>query len=122
MENNLYFFFGNQTQVNALKVVLLWEWDNPKDEERNKKRLKHGYEVVAPYLEKKREEGIKYESSVWSDNTGHMVGWFEYETEEDFVKMWGDDEFHHIMARRAYYVDNASHRLLRPTIRLPEEK
>lgn len=105
-----------------MKVVLLFEWDNPKDEARNKKRLKHGEEVGTPYFEKKRNEGIKYEMSLWSDNTGHMVGWMEFETEEDFAKIWGDDEFQHFMARRAYFVDNASHRLLRPTISLPEDK
>ena len=82
-----------QAQVNALKVVLLVEWDNPKDETRNKKRLKHGSEVGTPYYEKKREEGIKWEMSGWSDNTGHMIGWHEFETVEDFAKIWNDEEF-----------------------------
>ena len=98
------------------------EWDTPKDDKRNKKRLKYDEEVGTPYYEKKREEGIKLEITIWSDNTGHMVAWYEFETEKDFAKIWGDEEFQHIMARRAFLVDNASFRLLRPRIRLPEYK
>jgi hypothetical protein len=58
-----------------MPVVYLIEFDNPKDEERNEKRLKYGREVVTPYLQKMlKEKDIKVESSEWSDNTGHMVG------------------------------------------------
>jgi len=108
--------------VNTLKVVLLLEQDDPKDEARNKKRLKYSREVEWPYHEKKREEGVKWEITGWSDNTGHIVGWWEFETMEDFAKIWTDEEFQQIMARHAYLADNISFRLLRPTITLPEEK
>jgi len=98
------------------------ESDNPKDEARNKKRLKLSREVGMPYIEKKQKEGIKLKVSGWADNTGHMIGWWEFETMDDFAKIWNDEEFQQIMARRTYLVDNASFRLLRPSIWLAEEK
>ena len=57
-----------------MKVVLMIERHTPKDEERNKKRLKHNYEVLGPYWEKLVDEkGIKVKSNGWADNTGYLV-------------------------------------------------
>ena len=105
-----------------MKVVVLWEWDNPKDEARDKKRREFGTEVLTPYWRKLVEEkGIKSKGDWWSDNTGHMVSWFEFETLEDFAKMWNDERFQQIWARLAFLVDNARIRLLRQAITIPED-
>ena len=105
-----------------MPVVLMGEWDNPKDEERNEKRLKFGREVATPYWEKLVEEkGIKVKGGVWSDNTGHMIGWREFETMEDFSKMWEDERYQQMWAAWVYLVDNAKIRLLRPTLTIPED-
>ena len=78
----------------GMPVVLLVEWDNPKDEERNEKRHKYVREVVTPYTQQlRKEKDIKLESSDWSDNTGHIVDWTEFETMEDFAKMWNDERY-----------------------------
>lgn len=108
--------------MSTMTVVLLWEWDNPKDEARNKKRLKFDREEGAPFWEKKRKEGIKLKMTSWSDNTGHIVGWMEFETMDDFSKLWEDKEWQQQVTKWSYLVDNVSVRLLRPTITLPEEK
>ena len=105
-----------------MPVVLLIEWDNPKDEERNEKRLKYGREVLTPYWEKmKKEKDIKVESSDWSDNTGHMISWSKFETMEDFAKMWNDERWQQMWARWAYLSDNVKNRLLRPSVTIPED-
>ena len=105
-----------------MPVVLLVECDNPKDEERNEKRLKYVREVWRPYWQKLvKEKDIKVESSDWSDNTGHMVVWHKFETMEDFAKMWNDERQQQLWARWTYLVDNARIRLLRPSLRIPED-
>ncbi len=51
-------------KVNGMKVVLMYEYDLPKNEERNEKRLKHLYEVARPYWKNLIEEkDIKIEPS-----------------------------------------------------------
>ena len=106
----------------GMPLVLLLEWDNPKDEERNEKRLKFANEVWTPYSQKlMKEKDVKVESSVWSDNTGHMVQWIKFETMEDFAKMWNDERQQQMIARWAYLVDNVRIRLLRPLLTIPED-
>ena len=41
-----------------MSVYLLMEFTCPKDEERNKKRLKHEKDWAYPYFEKKIKEGV----------------------------------------------------------------
>lgn len=107
---------------NRMTVVLMTEHDNPKDEERNNKKRKFGTEVMRPYWEKLVEEkGIKSEGGNWSDNTGHIIGWYKFETMEDFSKMWDDERWQQMMARWTHFVDNASTRLLRPGLTVPED-
>jgi len=109
-------------KVTGMPVVGIVEWDNPKDEERNKKRLKFGREVMMPYWEKLvKEKGIKAEGGAWSDNTGHMISWWEFETMEDFSKMWEDKRWQQMRGQWTYYADNVSIRLLRPSIDIPED-
>ena len=105
-----------------MPVALIVESDKPKDEERNKKRLKFTREVFGPYWKKLVEEkGIKEESSNWSDNTGRHVSWVRFETMEDFAKMWNDERWQQMMARWVYFVDNVRIRLLRPGVTIPED-
>jgi len=105
-----------------MPVVFMREWDNPKDEERNEKRRKYGREVWNPYWKKLVEEkGIKAKGSIWVDNTGHVVVWGEYETMEDFSKMWEDERLQQMWSQQAYFADNVRHRLLRPSITIPED-
>ena len=67
------------------------------------------------------EKGIKFKGSAWSDNTGHMVGWAEFETMEDFSKMWEDERNQQMWAAWVYLVDSARIRLLRPSLDVPED-
>jgi len=105
-----------------MPVVQLYEYDNPKDEERSKKMRKFGREVMRPYWEKLvKEKDIKVESSSWADNTGRTIYWTKFETMEDFSKMRDDERWQQMRARWAYFVDNARIRLLRPGLTVPED-
>ena len=105
-----------------MPVALLVEADYPKDEERDEKRVKFSKEVLFPHYEKMVEEkGIKTKLSQWSDNTGHMVALWEFETMEEFAKMWNDERWQQIWGRWTFLVDNARIRLLRPAFYIPED-
>ena len=109
-------------KVNGMPVVMLSEYDNPQDEERNKRKRKFSSEVMRPHWEKLlKEKGIKVESSGWSDNTGHMVFWNVFETMEDFAKIWEDEKWQQIRTRWPRFVDNLSYRLMRPALNVPED-
>ena len=56
-----------------MPVYLLWEFETPKEEERNKKRHKLIDEVNIPYIERKVKEGVKWEILDMSDGTGRVV-------------------------------------------------
>jgi len=105
-----------------MKAVLMIERHTPKDEERNKKRLKHNYEVMGPYWEKLVDEkGInQVGSGAWADNMGYLVNWIEFETMEDFAKLWEDEGWQKLFAQWVKLVDNVRIRLLRPSIKTYE--
>ena len=109
-------------KVTVMTVVQLVEWDNPKDPERHIKQLKYWSEVIGPYWDKLvKEKGIKVESTAWSDNTGHMINWNEFETVEDFAKLWEDEGWQQRLAAFQHLLDNMRIRLLRPSLTIPEE-
>jgi len=95
-----------------MSVYLLWEWTNPKEEERNEKRLKHEADWLYPYFEKKVKEGVMKGHGL-TDNTGYILGLLIFETMEDFGKVWNDDEFKKGAVKMSYLVDNFTSRLLR---------
>jgi hypothetical protein len=99
-----------------MPVGMLWEWDNPKDEERNRKRLEKSKEVNEFFFKIAKERDIKAKSSVWADNTGHIILWSEYENFDEIAKWWLDEEFQILMAEMSLLVDNFNIRWLRPII------
>ena len=101
-----------------MPIYLLWEFETPKEEERNNKRYKLSDEVNTPYIERKHKEGVKWKILDMADGTGRMVELHTFETMEDFEKIWGDEEFHKMVIQYCRVVDNASVRILRPGIRV----
>jgi hypothetical protein len=105
-----------------MPVVELMEYENPKDEEKNAKRRKFQSKVMRPYWEKLvKAKDIKVESSGWADNTGNMVHWTKFETLEDAAKAWNDPQWQQLRARWAYFANNITIRLLRPSFTIPED-
>ena len=99
-----------------MTVYLLLEWTNPKEMERNEKRLKHEKEWAYPYVEKRIKEGVKWKVLGLTDGTGKMLALFTFETMEDFGKVWEDMEYKQGISRLSYLVDDFSIRLLREVI------
>lgn len=102
-----------------MEVVMMVKFNTPKAPERNKKRYEFGAENNRPYYDKKVKEGVKWNAKEWSNGSGTVIGWHEFETLEDFNKVWGDEEFQKIMARWSYFVDNCIVQVLWPAKSLP---
>ena len=95
-----------------MSVYLLWEWTNPKEEERNNRRLKHEKDWLYPYFGKKQQEGIVQVLGL-SDGTGRITALFTFENMDEFDKIWNDMEFKKGIAQMSYLVDNFTSRVLR---------
>jgi hypothetical protein len=104
--------------MKILKVILLWEYENPVDLQRRKDRYKFGDEKGRPFWEKKEKEGLVVKRSSFSDNTRKMVSMWEFESAADFAKLWDDEEFHKVAVEWSYHLDNFNLRILRPQIQL----
>jgi hypothetical protein len=101
-----------------MKVLMSIMYTNPKEPERNKRR----YQAEAahnPYYEKRVKEGVKWKASQWSDGSGLMLGLHEFDTLEDFNKVWGDKEFQKLTALWSYSADNCKIKIWRPSQSLP---
>ena len=105
--------------MKRMKVLMSVMWTNPKEPERNKKRYEYQAENNRPYYDKRVKEGVKWKISGWSDGSGLMLGLHEFDTLEDFNKVWGDEEFQINMARWSYFVDNCKIKVWRPPNQLP---
>jgi hypothetical protein len=105
-----------------MPVVVMIEWDNAKDESRYEKYAKlsrtQGGVGYTPLLQKMIKEGVA-KTSGWTDNTGHLVGWWEFENLEAYAKLWADEEFHRRWLQSNPLVDNARIRILRPAVPIP---
>ena len=99
-----------------MPVGMLWEWDNPKDEEKNKKRLEKSNEINTYFYKIAEEREIKAKSSVWADGTGHVLMWSEYESFDEIAKWWHDDHLQTLLAEYSILVNNFNIRWLRPMI------
>ena len=104
-------------KVRSLSVYLLWEWTNPKEVERNERRLKHEKDWLYPYFGKKQQEGIVNGLGL-SDGTGRILSLFTFENMEAFDKVWNDIEFKTGTSQLSYLVDNFTSRVLRDVIDL----
>jgi hypothetical protein len=99
-----------------MKVLVMWEWDNSKDVE----RLKKYYEYAQTYVEYVSgvDKGI-CKRSTWVDGTGHHFQTLEFESMEDYTKVWSDDEYFSRFVRFCRLVDNARTHVLRPAVGVP---
>ena len=104
-----------------MRVLVITEWTNPKEPERNKARYKLDAEGLA-YREKLvQEKGIKLRFSSWSMNNGQMMAMAEFETFEDFEKMTTDPEWRKHSSKWSYFVDNVRTRIMFESFQMPPE-
>jgi hypothetical protein len=105
----------------VLPAVIIWEWENAKDE-----RLKKYYDTDLAaeriaYWEKKIKEGIVKSINGYSDNFGHLVYIAEFENMENLAKIVDDDEYKELNIKVSRVVDNCCVRILTSTIGVPPE-
>jgi hypothetical protein len=97
-----------------MAVVMFSEWDNAKDEARYKKYGELSRGKTMEWFQKKVKEGVIKNVSSWSDNTGHIILWCEFDGIDLVAKLWKDEEFHKLMMEFFPFVDNMKTRLMRP--------
>jgi len=101
--------------VIALTAVLMMEWDNPKEEARLKEYREYTRESLSSW-DRRVKEGIVKSYGSWTDGSGHMIFWVEFENVERFSKLWSDKEYQMSTTRFHPLADNVRIRLLRPGI------
>ena len=97
------------------KPIYILEYDNAKDQERFEKYIEFIREEWLPYVNKLQEDGV-CKRSAFADNTGHIIGIYEFDDLEAFSKVWNDDKWQQLMIRYGQMVDNARTRLCRPSM------
>jgi len=105
-----------------MPVIMMYEFSHPKEPERRRKGYDIAYKIFEPYYHNKQKEGVKWKAEDYTDGTNTIIGIFEFETLEDFSKIWGDEEFQKIFSRWTYYVDNCTVRILRQDLYLTPEQ
>ena len=97
-----------------VKIAFLFEWDNPKNEERLQKLLKHRWDNVEPFMVKMiKEKEVKVETKYWQDINGRYHEVHEYESVEEFAKIW-TEEWLKIWGTYVTLMDNYSHKVMWP--------
>ena len=98
-----------------MRVVTLNEWDTPKDGEYFEKSKELLKKWVQHYTEMVKEKSIKVTyDKIFTDNTGHFSNWTEYESMDEFKKVWDDEEYQRYWAEYARYAFNCQFRVMRP--------
>lgn len=95
-----------------MEVLLFREWDNPKDEERRKQYT----DMTRDTSRRERFEklGVIKSTRGWADGSGHIINMTEFESMEDFAKLWNDIEFQRMHVNLYRVVDNFKIRICRP--------
>ena len=100
-----------------MKVMLVMKMETYKDEAKRKK----WYEFDNSIWEKKHE-GIKYkELGGWSTQPGKVTNLFEYESMEEFTKIWSDMEIHAFIVKYRNLVKDLKIEIWRPSVQLPSK-
>ena len=95
-----------------MPVYLVSEHDNAKDEERFSKYQKLVAEEAWSWIQNSVKEGL-YKYTGLADNTGHMIGIYEFENFEALEKMWNDPKWNSMMLKLSQLVDNNRLRICR---------
>jgi hypothetical protein len=98
-----------------MRVVVLNEWDASKDEEKYRKGLEISRKWIEYWIKLSKEKSITpVYDKIFTDNTGHISNWTEYESMADFQKIWDDETYQGYWAQFSRYADNCRIRVMRP--------
>jgi DNA-binding PadR family transcriptional regulator len=98
-----------------MKVWSVIEIETVKDEDKRKKYYE--YLDIHRSLMNKKLEGVKYKFlGGWSDNPGWVMSVTEFESMEEFAKVWGDEEVQKSLLRLRNHCKSVRVRIMRPTV------
>ena len=100
-----------------MKVWWVMETELPKEEERVKKYQE--YLKIWTSLWHKKHEGVKYvRRGSWTDNPGYCMGVAEYESMEEFSKVYSDQELHEALVILRKHMKSVKTRVMRPCVQI----
>ena len=102
-----------------LNILVITEWETFKDEAKVKKYYE--YLETEPFRVHMEALESEVKDKGWSAAPGHIVRIQEYESMEEFSKLWSDEEYHKKLIKLNRLVKNLSIRILRPAIPAPPE-
>jgi hypothetical protein len=95
-----------------MKVMLVMKTETYKDEAKRKK-----YYEIDNTVWKEKHEGIKYkELGGWGTQPGKVTFLFEYESMEEFTKIWSDMEIQAFLVKYRNLVKDFEVEIWRPTV------
>ena len=98
-------------EPNPKYVVLFGEFDAPKTNlEPYLKLMTESSKAFANWAKK----GIIKDFHSWTDNTGHFIVFFLFETIEKYAELWNEPEYHKFIGESSMFVENLRIRLMRP--------
>lgn len=98
-----------------MKVWGVTEIETYKDEAKRKKYYEY-LDTWGPFRQKKHE-GVKFKDlGGWSDNPGCVMFVTEYESMEEFSKVWSDEEFQIELVKLRNHCKSFRTRIMRPTV------
>jgi hypothetical protein len=98
-----------------MKVWWIMESEIYKDEDKLEKYSE--YLATWSSLFRKKHEGVKYvHRGSWTDNPGHSMGVAEYESVEEFSKVWCDDELQAGLVKLRKHLKSLRLRVMRPCV------
>ena len=102
---------GENMKPDPKYVALVAEWDMPTSNiESYLKLMTESSNAFAAW----DKEGIIMEFHSWTDNTGHYIVFFAFESIEKFAQLWNQQEFHRFLSEGSGFVTNIRIRLMRP--------
>ena len=98
-------------EPNPKFVMLFAEFDAPKTNvEPYLKLMTESSKAFAAWHKKE----IVKDFHSWTDNTGHYIVFFLFETMEKFAELWNEPEYHRLIGESSMFVENIQIRLMRP--------
>jgi hypothetical protein len=98
-----------------MKVWFVMESETFKDDAKRKKYYEY-LDTWRPIWEKKHE-GVKHNDlGGWSDRPGNVMYVVEYESMEEFSKVWSDEEFQKGLLILRNNLKSFNMRIMRPTV------
>ena len=101
-----------------MKVLLMVEAVTYRDEAKRKKFYEDLVDFM-PFWEKKHE-GVKYKYlGGWAEQPGHVIHLYEYESMEEFSKVWSDMDVQKQLVKARNLVEDFRIRIMRPDFDVP---